>query len=175
MEFRKGKPENGRNTWYATVDNGRDLKLTVWKGKVEASLLTRSNGKVLEEDLFELEPKLRTASEFDPNDSGKKQDYLREQLYEWINPTKTRLEARAAAKVTQGFKDAKDAADALSQALSSPPVRLKSADYAYLEADQEAFRDLLRSSKIYWNFSVIKAKGGKILEARVHSAEIVRV
>ena len=175
MKFRKGKPENGRNTWHATVDNGRDLKLTIWKGKVEASLLTRSNGKVLEEDLFELEPKLRTASEFDPNDSGKKQDYLREQLDEWINPTKTRLEARAAARVAQGFKDAQDAASVLSQSLSSPPVQQKSTDYAYLEADQEAFRDLLRSSKIHWNFSVIKAKGGKILEARIHSADLVRI
>lgn len=180
MRFRRGNPDpdSGRPTWWFTVDNGAELLVILWQTKAECYLKSRSTGKVLEQSTFDLEPKIRTARDFDLNARGDKQDYLKAQIEDWLGSNALpagrghRPKATKAAKATKAT-EGKDTPPPCAQENGPPSFR-----FSDFEGGQELLRAMIMSDRVFpqYNFSVLEYMGDTLQDVkrlRIHSIDLV--
>ena len=72
-----------RPVFWGTIDNGREVEVTIFQERAQVNLLARLNGKVLGSKVFELIPKVK-AMYFDPNSEKHQAQTLRKNIALWV-------------------------------------------------------------------------------------------
>ena len=148
----------GKPAWTATVDNGRDLEIRIWKNFISAHTVSRSSGMLLDTKILPTHAPIRVASAFDPNKNTKVWKALETDLLDWLEVPRTNSKAPAPTP-----------APAPTGTGSHGGGGVKSQTMFDNKSDLMEF---IRQGKPEINYTVTRQEGNKILEIRIDSISV---